>query len=257
MRLGQPDTAWASALAERHRKPSMPGIAVPADAIGLEQAFRIQHEVTRQLGTPIGGWKTGPLSGGHRTFGAVFAERISAHGVRALAGPRPVEVESEIGFRLRHDLPPAGRPYPREAVAQAVSQVFPVFELASSRLADFAGASLAARVADNLAGHAMVLGRGVAEIDLLQMDLSALRVELTVNGVVVADRIGGKPGDDPFSTLCQFANSRWCASGLRRGDVIITGSWTGSRVAAPGDGFALAFSSFEPLTLHFENTESA
>ena len=113
------------------------------------------------------------------------------------------------------------------------------YQDAVARLADFLGASIPEKIADNLANGAFVHG-AIAPV-WRKLDLAKLHVTMTVNGTTLVDKVGGKPGDAPFVLLQWAANHLGSGEGLKAGDVITTGSWTGLHVAQPGDDIAVSF----------------
>ena len=123
-----------------------------------------------------------------------------------------MQVEGEVAFRLARDLPASGRPYTAEQVADAVEGVCAALEICESRLADFLGASIPEKIADNLANGAFVHG-AIAPV-WRKLDLAKLHVTMTVNGTTLVDKVGGKPGDAPFVLLQWAANHLGSGEGL-------------------------------------------
>lgn len=145
-------------------------------------------------------------------------------------------VEFEIGFRMAVDLPPRPLPYSQDEVAAAVAAAMPAFELADDRGADYA--TLATRAlelaADNAWNEGAVLGAPVHE--WRRLDLASLRGRAFVNGSVVGEGRGADSMGHPLAALQWVANhlaSR--GRGLRRGDVVISGSLVTSKFPRAGD----------------------
>jgi 2-keto-4-pentenoate hydratase len=145
-------------------------------------------------------------------------------------------VEFEIAARMAVDLPAAGAPYAREQVADAVGAVMPAFEIADDRHADYA--TLAQRglemAADNAWTEGAVLGEPVT--DWRGLDLAALRGVAYVNGEPVGEGRGADSMGHPLSALAWVANHLAASGrGLRRGDVLISGSLVTSKFPRAGD----------------------
>lgn len=145
-------------------------------------------------------------------------------------------VEFEIAVQMARDLAPAGTPFTMESAAAAVGAVMPAFELADDRGADYA--TLAARglelAADNAWNDGAVLGLPVA--DWRAVDLAALRGSASINDIVVGEGEGADSMGHPLAALAWVANHlAGRGQGLRRGDIVITGSLITSKFPQAGD----------------------
>jgi 2-keto-4-pentenoate hydratase len=203
-------------------------------------AIAIQRRTMAELGT-IGGWKVGatgpdatptcapmPASGIHPTPATLDAARF----------PSPF-AESEIAFLLAHDLPPRGRPYGAEEVTAAIASCHPAIELVQSRFADPDSAGPLANLADLIRHGAFVCGEPIE--DWRTRDFATLSVEQTIEGGPV--RTGtGNPAGDMTRLLLWLANdgAQW-AGGLRAGQIVTCGSWTGMTQVPAGAAVATRF----------------
>jgi 2-keto-4-pentenoate hydratase len=155
------------------------------------------------------------------------------HARQVVRGPASVRaadygrllVEFEIAVRMAADLPAKAGPYTFEQVSAAVGTVMPALELADDRGADYA--TLPARglelAADNAWNEGAVLGEPNA--DWRRSDLATVTGVAFVNGEIVGEGHGADSMGHPFAALAWVANhlaSR--GGGLRRGDIVITGS---------------------------------
>lgn len=186
----------------------------------------------------VGGWKVGLTSGagrdsmgpGFRPFGYILKERIFPSGKKlALADFAVVGVENELCFRLAAALP--GDASRDDAIA-AVDCAAPAFEINEPRLP--AGASAAARLADNLSQYAIVVGPE-AQPPWAEFDFDGIVVALRRNGEPLQTVAAAGHIDDHFASIAALA--RQLARFGRRlaaGDRVITGSYTRHRVAAAG-----------------------
>ena len=112
---------------------------VPPDTA---MAYRVATRVAEQLGWAVGGWKIAAMKAemqkALRTdqpiYGRVFAPFVKPSPVTVvharLASPIP---EVEYQARLGADLPPRGKPYAAEEVADSVASLHPGLELAECR----------------------------------------------------------------------------------------------------------------------------
>jgi 2-keto-4-pentenoate hydratase len=210
--------------------------ADPAPA-SLDDAYRIQDRVLAALGPgrrPTA-WKVSPPRPG---FGSVAspipADRVlrSPAAVRA-ASYNVVGIEAEVAFRLGRDLAPRAAPYSAAEIADAVAEALVAIELVDTRLANREQAPMLWNLADFQSNGALVVGGG--RRDWRGHDFRAQRVELLVDGAARKDAVGAYPGGDPFAPLPWIAAH--CAArcgGLRAGDVVTTGSWTGLEFVGAG-----------------------
>lgn len=145
-------------------------------------------------------------------------------------------VEFEIAAELGTDLPPRAQPYSRDEVADAVAALMPAFELADDRNADYAGLSERGLdlIADNAWNEGAVLGAPVR--DWRGLDLAALRAAASINGSVAGEGRGADAMGHPLNVVAWIAShlSRR-GQGLRRGDLVITGSLVTSKFPVAGD----------------------
>jgi 2-keto-4-pentenoate hydratase len=160
---------------------------------------------------------------------------------------RMIGVEAEVAFRFARDLPPRSRPYPEKAIAAAVGEVVVAIELCDTRLANWKEASGLWKLADFQTSSALVVGSGTADwqaIDFLQQG-AVFRI-----GARVAKAKGAHPYGNPFRLLPWLV--KHCMKrgyGMRAGDVITTGSWTGLEIAKAGDEVMARFPGIGECTL--------
>jgi 2-keto-4-pentenoate hydratase len=235
--------ARASALlvaANRSRK------AAATDEVVLrseEEAYRVQDAVFAALwpGVRAPAWKAGgPSDKVEPTAAPIPPERLLRSPASVVgAKMRIIGVEAEVAFRMAKDLPPRSRPYSERSMAAAVGEVLVAIELCDTRLADWKGSSGLWKLADFQNNSALVVGSGTRawqEIDFLQQECE-FRI-----GERVARARGAHSFGNPFRLLPWLAAH--CARrglGLRAGDVITTGAWTGLEIARPGDEVSASF----------------
>ena len=230
----------AALLADaRNTGRKLAGFPDDARPATVEEALAVQQAAARINNAVQGAWKVGAPPGATTTYAPIYANDLYASPATMAAAKHPgMMIEGEVAFRLGKDLPAGGRPYSAEQVAAAVQSLCATIEIGESRYADFAGASIPEKIADNLGNGALVYGGGLP--DWRNLDLRQLHVTMTVNGRTHVDRTGGKPGDEPFTLLVWAANHLGSA-GLKSGALITTGSWTGAYAAQPGEEIHVAF----------------
>ena len=198
-----------------------------------EQAYLVQRGVAAQLG-PIGGWKVGhsPATG---VFTCAPLPRTGVYPSPAAIDAACTErgIEAEIAVTLAADLPPRDAPYGEADLRAAIESAHPAIEVLQSRFADPAAVDGLSKLADSLGHHALVVGPAMPHWD--GVDLLRETVRVVVNGQKIKTATGN-PGGDMLKLLVWLANTgaAW-AGGLRAGQVVTTGSWTGAdTVSAAG-----------------------
>jgi 2-keto-4-pentenoate hydratase len=214
------------------------------------QATAVQRLVMAELGA-IGGWKVGadspealpscaPMPAGHIVQApcsfdaALFTQR---------------EVESEICFTFADSLPPRGQAYASEEVLAAIATCQPGIEVLQSRLAASATASRPAMLADLIQHGAFAWGEPIQ--GWRSLDFTAMRIEQTIEGTPTIERTGN-PAGDMLRLLLWLANvgATW-AGGIKAGQIVTCGSWTGKTRVPLGAQAIAAFAGASPLRIAF------
>ncbi len=206
-----------------------------------EQAYLIQRAIMAELGGEVGGWKVGSPG----PDGPVTCAPLPASGVRrspgqvsaGVSGDRVVE--AEIAVRIAHDLPPRATPYSRAEVLAAIGSAHPAIEVLQSRYVDVDGVDKLSALADSLSHGGLVVGDPIP--DWQGIDLGTEQVRLLVNGAEVK-RGTANPAGDMLRLVVWMANEgAHAAGGLRAGQVVTTGSWTGKDAVPPGGEARIVF----------------
>lgn len=220
----------------------------------LEEAYALQDIMAADLG-PIGGWKVGapspeatplfgpmPLMGGFAHSGQVLSEKY-----RRLRG-----VEAEIAFQLKEDLPPRATPYSREEVMDAIGSAHPAIELLESAFFDPDKAERLSMIGDLQMNGGFVYGPAVT--DWQTADLAKESVTVTISGSVRFEGTAtNTAGTDLLRLVVWLANEgQQRTGGLRAGDWITTGSWSGKALASKGSQVEVRFSTFGTVQVSFE-----
>ena len=228
--------------------------AVPA-GLGPQSAsegLAVQAEVTRLLGHEIAAWKAATPLVGEPTRAPIGRPLVFQSGALLAPADYPMLIiEAEIGFELARDLPAREQPYTRAEVASAVGQARAAIEVADSRLANFHSAPAWDRVADNMGNGAIVLGTGRS--DWQTLDFAQMAVALDIGAETVVARVGSHPSRDPLAPVVWLAQELQHTIGLRAGQNVITGSWTGMTTARAGDTVRVRFDGLGQVSVQFSS----
>ena len=220
----------------------------PASTDGIElqkesEAYRVQDEVFAELwpGMRATAWKAGGPSDQVEPTAAPIAPPLLLRTGASVAATsmNMVGVEAEVAFRFAKDLPPRTRPYSERSVAAAVGEVLVVIELCDTRLANWKGTSGLWKLADFQNNGGLVVGSGTK--DWQKIDFLKQEVEFRIGSRVVKAK-GTHSYGNPMRLLPWLA--RHCGKrglGLRAGDIVTTGAWTGLEIAKAGDEVTARF----------------
>jgi 2-keto-4-pentenoate hydratase len=224
--------------ARRDMKP-LNGLPEDLKPSSIEEAHAIQDRVSTQLGKLIGGFKAMKPADGDATRGIIYGGTIHASPSHLPASTVPqCGVEGEVAFIFRRDLPYRTEPYSRNEVA-AVLDACAVIEVVHSRFAQKAPVSNLEKLADSISNGALV--HDVPRSDWRGLQLGKLKVTLTVNGKSRLDQIGGHPTGDPLGVAVVLANIWREKGGVRAGQFVTCGSFTGLKFLKPGDVCSVRF----------------
>jgi len=164
-------------------------------------------------------------------------------------------IEAELAFRVAGDLKEVLAADASQAtVASCFDAICVTIEVVDSRFSEGAQIPGPHKLADLQLHGALVVG------DLVPFglrDWNTQRCVVKLNGRVAADTVGTHPVGDPLWTmrwLIEHAIQRY--GGLRKGDLITTGAWSGIMPVAPGDLVEVSFDGIGQASLAFDS-ESA
>jgi len=198
------------------------------------EVYAIQDGVAAATG-PISGWKVGartptaepnpaPLLAGALVKSPATFDGKAMH---------MIGVEIEISFHIVKDIAARSAPVGRDEALAAVGDAFVGMEVVDTRLTDFKSADPEWALADNQMNHALVIGSSIK--DWKKLDWANLPVKLIIDGKVEVDQKGGLGAVDPVRPLSwMIDHAVRQRGGLRKGQAITTGSWTGLRYYSPG-----------------------
>lgn len=227
--------------ARRSRQPlALPDRgAVRTDVV----AYRVQDKVYAKLwpGRLPAAWKVGAPSDKVEPAAApIPPELVLASPARASAAVlNLIGVEAEVAYRLARDLAPRRRPYGEKDIAGAIAEVVVAIELCATRLASWKDAPGGWKLADLQSSGALVVGSGTA--DWRAIDWARQQVVFRI-GERTSKARGAHPFGNPLRLLPWLAAHCGARTGgLRKGDVVTTGAWTGLEPARPGDEVVAEF----------------
>jgi 2-keto-4-pentenoate hydratase len=235
------------------RRTNRPIVDLPKEyrPVTLDEAYLVQDRMSWAYDA-VGGWKIGaPSPDATPTFAPMPAAWMSCSGceLRGMTH-RYRGLEAEIAFLMGADLPPRETPYTREEVIAAIASMHPAIEVLETALADPTQASKLSVVADLALHGGFVYGQAVPNWQ--SIDLSKESVTMSVDGSVRVVRTGSNTAGDLMRLLPYLANEgAGRTEGLKRGDWITTGSWTGMTQGTPGAAAEARFSTAGQAYLRF------
>lgn len=236
------------------RRTHTPIADLPTDLMPTSEAeaFAVQDLVAQAYG-PVGGWKIGAAGADGVPFFAPMPAVWMGENGSLFRGinHRLFGVEAEIAFQMGQDLPATVRPYTREEVTIAVGSCNPAIEILESAYADPQAVSRTNMMADLQMHGGFVAGQAVPQWQ--EIDWANETVILTVDGAIRYENTGTAPaGPDLLRLLMYLANEgAKRTGGLKRGQWITTGSWSGLNWAAPGAEAVAHFSHAGRVNLLF------
>jgi 2-keto-4-pentenoate hydratase len=215
------------------RLAALPEALRPADRAA---AFAIQAKAAE--GVAIGGWKVGAAGPDKPCICAPMPASGIVASPAALQAGLMRGIEAEIAFRIGHDLPPRATPYSRAEVIAAMATAHPSIEILESAYIDPDLVDPLSNLADSIMHGGFVVGPGLAAWHGLEFQ-----------GITVTQTIGaeamqrtGNPAGDMIRLVEWLANEGavW-AGGLKAGQIVTCGSWTGKTPAPAGAKVAVSF----------------
>lgn len=217
-----------------------------------DEAHQIQSLIYELAGHERLGFKVGSTSKEAQTYlgssGPNCAELMSPYvytspatvSVSAAHGP---QLEGEFAFKLGKDLPPRSTPYTVDEITDAIAAVAGAIEIVGSRIADgLANAGAVLLTADCGANIGLVIGKWQA--DWMDLDLPTHPVQMFINNQLCGYGTGSKALDNPLNVMVWLANRQSeTGRGLRRGEIISTGTCTGLDAVNAGDKVRADFGS--------------
>ncbi|WP_417321030.1 2-keto-4-pentenoate hydratase [Emcibacter sp.] len=211
----------------------------------IEAGYAVQSIVTErwlQEGRRLCGRKIGltseavqkQLGVDQPDFGVLMADMEYADGSEIpLSVMHQAKAEAELAIVLKSDLKHKEPSY--EDLIEAIDHIMPAIEIVGSRIRDW-NIHLSDTVADNASSGLYVLGAPVH--DWRKIDLAAAAMVMTRNGETVSEGVGAACLGHPLNAALWLANT--CArfgTGLKAGDIVLTGAMGPMVPISPGDRF--------------------
>jgi 2-keto-4-pentenoate hydratase len=154
--------------------------------------------------------------------------------------------ECEFGFVLGRDIPSSAGSPDRNALTSAIAECFMGVELVGRRVTKDTPLNEFSAVADFALNAAVIRGLPIPDWD--RYDLAAMPVLAGLDGQTVVKSVGAAVLGHPLNALAWLAMAlQRRGMGLRRGEIVMTGSCTGITAVSPGQTFAGCFSDFTPV----------
>lgn len=258
----------ARILAEARMSPSKLDKYPKQKPINITQAYDLQDQVTKALelalNSQTAGWKIGITSKSAQDIfnvqepicSAIIEAHIHHDGAHLEIFEYDLKfVEPEIGFRMKHDLPPRAEPYSRSDIVGAIESLCPLFELATKRLPGQAKDDIEWIIADGALNQAMVVGANIAFSS--EMNMCEEQVEAYINGKLVSTGSGKNALGDPINVLVWLTN-HLSARGktLKSGELIATGLICDMLIAETGATMRADFSSIGSVSMHIKSDQT-
>jgi 2-keto-4-pentenoate hydratase len=196
----------------------------------------IASEITKIVGEEIAGWKITFL---YKPREVPFQCQLFAS--RTFASPAKIPVsltpslciEPEITFKLLADLPSRIKLYRPEEVAELV-EACPSMEVVDTRFDTKyrtirqrlnERATMVEAYADHITNGAFIVGKGLK--DWRNVDFATMRVRMSADDKTIVETVGGHAFIDPFLPVVVLANQLRRGPGMKAGQVVATGSFSG------------------------------
>ncbi len=246
--MANPHETAARALIDARRTgrqlAALPDGSAPAT---VEDGYAIQEIVALEIAATdgIAGWKVGATARAvmqkfgvdEPFFGAIAASDLVEGPARLPHARYPHGlIECEFAFLIGQDLVAGRGALPIDEVLDAVEAVVPAIEIISSRFTAVPFGNAALAIADCGVNGGLVTGAPITD-GWRELDLAAAAVRLSIDGHQVAAGTGADALGDPRLVLHWLANAlrrRGPGLGLRKGQIVTTGTCTGVIALPPG-----------------------
>jgi 2-keto-4-pentenoate hydratase len=248
----------AAQLLLRARHTDIPLESLPTESRPTDMAagYAIQRMAARLRGLDIAGFKVGLTNlRAQRAAGTTepIVGRLAAADIRRSPARLHVAkrriVEAEVIFEVAHDLPTGQAPFTSEQVAEALGAAYAGIEVCASRFTSD-DLPIAHVISDNSNAEFLVVGEALPSSFIAR--LIDLPVTLSRRG---QDQVQGSTANvlgQPLLSVTWLAI--WLAregEGLKRGQLIASGSCTGMVEAATDDLVVARFGSYAQAIVEF------
>jgi len=217
----------------------------------VAEAHAIQDRVAAMFGEPVGAFKASAPPNEEPSRGLIYANTIRQSPARFTAAEAPhFGVEGEVAFRFTRDFPPSATAYSRDVVAAGVVAL-PAIEVVASRFQQPRSRPKLEQLADCTINAGLVCGPELK--DWAHLDMTRLGVTLLVNDEPVVRRNGGHPTGDPLAAAVALVDMMRQGSGVKAGQIITAGSWTGLMFLKAGDRCTVRFDTLGEAEVTFDS----
>lgn len=238
----------AALLADRDARRPFGAFGHVDGIAGMDAAYDVQEALTELVlsrrDSRVAGHKVGLTSermqrmcGVDRPiFGPVPSAGVRESGATVrLADHHRLGVECEICVRLADDFP--GRLTALDEISRHIAAIHAAFELIDDREADYAALDPRMLAADGGWNAGVVLGPAAPP----PADLAALAGRLEIDGRATDTGSGAEVLGNPLESVVHLARHLAArGSGLKGGDIVMTGAMIPTRFPAPGETYRFA-----------------
>ncbi|GBR51173.1 2-oxopent-4-enoate hydratase [Neokomagataea thailandica NBRC 106555] len=225
----------------------LPSTPFPNGPETTEEAYAIQRKVALALTGTLGlvcGWKVGAPSPTAEPSCAPLHAATIFKGETTL--PQNMchfyGIEAEIVYRIGKNLPPQNTLWSHEDALNAIESVHPGIEIFDTRFGAVGSQTPFLHLADQ--GNHGALIYGDAMTNWASLNPVEEPVQLTIDDTIVAEHDGGNSAGDPIRMLIWLAqHAEKQGFPLKEGDIITTGSTTGTIFADSGSKAKAVFAS--------------
>lgn len=259
MNRAQIETAVATLAAARREGRVIEALPESCRPASITEGYAIQDAFRAAWPDQVRGWKIGATAPPtmdrfgvkEPMYGPFFARDVHQSPAHVPAPTRhAMAIESEFAYRLGRDLPARAAPYTRDEILDAIDAIIPAFEIVGTRYTQVPFHDVGSVVADCMLNAAMVLGTPILE--WRHLDIPRHPVRLAIDGAVAGEGSGADPLGDPRNVLDWVVDKlRAAGIGLRKGDILSTGTCTGMLPLKTGQTAVADFGALGTVEVRF------
>lgn len=157
-------------------------------------------------------------------------------------------IEGELAFVIGEDL--IGDSITVADITSAISWVIPCFEICDTRYHDWK-LTVEDTIADNAAASRFMLGAQPKKLN--EINPKTIGMVMEKNGSLVGSATGAEVMGSPITSITWLAKKLMeYGTYLRKGNIVLSGSFLAGDMAKPGDVYTMTMDGFAPLTLRVE-----
>ncbi len=157
-------------------------------------------------------------------------------------------IEGELAFVIGEDL--IGDSITVADITSAISWVIPCFEICDTRFNDWT-ITVADTIADNAAASRFMLGTQPKKLS--EINPKSIGMVMEKNGTLLGSGTGAEVMGSPITSVTWLAKKLMeYGTYLRKGNIVLSGSFLAGDPIAPGDVYTMTLDGFPPLTMRIE-----